>query len=188
MIGTKTHRCAWTTAAVLLGLILAGQAGRLHGGGLAPYRGVVEGVLLIDATGAVTAPPAAKTSSHLGRGFQIYDEFEMFPTEVGLRAVGRSRSIAANGDELCIAFVIDGYFTMTGDLVYVGDYTILCDGTGRFAYDPLCTDLGSGEMAGVGIVTVDPETWVTRIAFRHDFSGTICLSSGASSSAPKGRR
>lgn len=188
MRGTQVFRSVWSAAAAVVGLVVGAQSGLLHGDGLAPYRGVVEGVLLLDATGAVTAPPAAKTSSHLGKGLQVYDEFEMFPTEFGLRAVGRSRSIAANGDELCIAFVIDGGFTAAGDLEYVGEYTILCDGTGRFAYDPLCTDLGSGEMAGVGIVTVDPDTWVTRIAFRHDFSGTICLKATASSTVPKGRR
>lgn len=175
MCGTKMCRCAWTAVVAVLGLVFGSQAGPVNGDGLAPYRGVVEGVLLIDATGAVTAPPAAKTSSHLGKGIQVYDAFEVFPTEVGLRAVGRSRSIAANGDELCIAFEIDGYFTMTGDLVYVGDYTILCDGTGRFEYDPATVDLGSGKMAGIGIVTTDPNTWVTQIDFRHDFSGTLRL-------------
>lgn len=175
MSGTKIGRWAWTAAMAVLGVVFGSQAGLLHGDGLVPYRGVVEGVLLIDATGAVTAPPATKTSSYLGRGIQVYDEFEVFPTEVGLRGVGRSRSIAANGDELCIAFVIEGRFTKTGDLIYVGDYTILCDGTGRFEYDPAISDLGSGRMAGIGIVTTDPNTWVTQIEFRHVFSGTLRL-------------
>jgi hypothetical protein len=176
---TKAFRSVWVVFAAVVGLALGGQTGLLHGDGLVPYRGVVEGVLLIDATGAVTAPPATKTSSYLGRGIQIYEQFDMSPTAHGLRAVGRSRSIAANGDELCIAFVIEGRFTKTGDLVYVGDYKILCDGTGRFAYDPALTNLGSGTMAGVGLVTTDPNTWVTQIEFRHLFSGTLRLDTRA---------
>jgi len=175
----KTHDMIWrawrAAAATMVGLAVWCGPGLLQAGGLVPYKGTIEGEVTIGSTGDIVAPPAQQISSHLGKGVQVYDELVITTTKTGLRAEGLCRSIAANGDELQIQFVMEGPFDGDETVAYVGYYEILPDGTGRFAYNPAMTELGRGTLAGVAEITTDPLTGVTTIAFRHDFKGTIYI-------------
>jgi len=164
-----------TAVAVMIGLVAWCGTTLLQAGHLVPYKGRIEGKVVISADGDVKAPPARMISSHLGKGIQVYDEtLEITATETSLRAEGISRSIAANGDELQIAFVLEGPLTGTETVPYVGWYHVLPGGTGRFAYDRSLLDLGQGKLTGEAVIAVDAAGVIT-LCFRHDFLGTLYL-------------
>ena len=169
-----TRMTGRTAATVMIGLVVWCGTTLLQSGQLVPYKGRIEGAVVI-ADEHITAPPARMISSHLGKGIQVYDEtLEITATETSLRAEGISRSIAANGDELQIAFVLEGPLTGTETVPYVGWYHVLPGGTGRFAYDRSLLDLGQGKLTGEAVIAVDAAGVIT-LCFRHGFVGTLCL-------------
>lgn len=167
-------------AAMMLVLSAWGAPGLVRSGELVPYKGTIEGRVVISTAsateGELLAQSAQVISSHLGKGTQRYDDLRITSFGAhGLQAVGLCTTIAASGDQLRIQFSMGGPFIGPGTIAYIGEYRIIPGGTGRFACDDLSADLGQGALAGQAEIELDPVQETTTITFRHDFTGTIRL-------------
>ncbi|HRZ57175.1 MAG TPA: hypothetical protein P5525_17155, partial [Candidatus Paceibacterota bacterium] len=131
-------------ASTTLGFLLAGSLLAAAAGDLVPYKGTIWGEIPFSVTTRefVVAydrmEPVNEISSHLGRGTQQYSaiEFEQNSQTGILTCMGTSQCYAANGDMLLLTFelVSDGPFKLNEPFTYRGSFTILPQGTGRFAF------------------------------------------------------
>lgn len=163
---------------VLLGLLLALTIAPLHADGLAPFKGIVQGVVRLAADGTTTAPPAAEIACYLGKGVQVYETLAIDPVDpTRLRAVGTGWSVAENGDRLQLRFILEGPLLIGEPIPYEGIYEVLPEGTGRFDYTGLAegTNLGRGGLHGVAWITPGGTDGSAVIQFGHCFQGTLYL-------------
>lgn len=148
-------------------------------GSLVPYKGLVQGDLVVDlATGEVLSGEASQVASHLGVGTQSYGNVGLtVPGEGQLVLSGTAESVAANGDVLPLTYWLHGFYVSDTEILYAGTYTIQRGGTGRFDFpnntdpDTAEIDLGTGTI--IGQATVKFETGVLSLSFKHSFNGTL---------------
>lgn len=162
----------------LLGLLLGWTIATLHANGLAPFKGIIQGVVHLAADGTATAPPAAEIACYLGRGVQVYDTLVIDPVDpTRLRAVGTGWSVAENGDRLQLRFILEGPLLIGEPIPYEGIYEVLPEGTGRFDYTGMSDgiNLGRGVLHGMARITPVGTDGSAVIKFRHCFQGTLYL-------------
>lgn len=129
-------------------------------------------------------------SSHLGMGEQHYEPGAVTLGAVGpmadrwgnrgwgMQASGCATSIAANGDQLRIEFILYAFLIDETRLCYTGEYWVVQGGTGRFDYPAGDADLGSGLILGKATMLDGG-----ALEFSHTFVGTLAMVSR--SAAPK---
>lgn len=149
---------------------------------LQPYLGEVEGVVLSDLTLQNPTASASVRSHPLGPGVQTFEQLSLEMGENAGWTLLSTRGVAvttqASGEELRIAFDLEGVFVGPTSVQYTGTFVVIPGGTGPFLFAGWVGDLGRGWIAGQAEVIPNFLTGTLEYRFHHLFGGTLRIAGG----------